>query len=108
MQAIHVRIGTQRICLRGLGIGDRHRRGYRFEQQNLIDYSTNPALHGSYTVIKIGVEVLEGAEDQRYKFFNKKLQSLMLKKPVAEQLKFASLNRAQEVKHPMKQSEKRQ
>lgn len=56
---------------------------------------------------QVGVEALEGHEDQRFRFFSRKLQTLMLKKPVAEQLRSAA-NMPLHALSPQRQQEKRQ
>lgn len=55
----------------------------------------------------MGVEALEGVEDKRFRFFSRKLQSLMLKKPVADQLRYAQ-NSVNAGNNPINRTEKRQ
>ena len=47
----------------------------------------------SLSINQLGVEVLQGNSDNRYKYFNNKIQGLMNKKHIIEELHLASTGR---------------
>ncbi len=49
-------------------------------------------------VAQLGVEVLEGKSDKRYKYFNSKIQTLMKKKHIVQELHIASTGKSADKK----------
>jgi hypothetical protein len=55
-----------------------------------LSHPSPPTLHGNTLISKIAVEHLESKSDLRYKYFNNKIQTLIKRKVVLEEMEKAS------------------
>ena len=70
-----------------LNRGLEHQRGL----QHRSHFKITSALYGNALLIKMAVEILESKSDPRYKYFNAKIQSLVKKRIILEEMQRATM-----------------